>query len=126
MKVLVAEDDQDQLELRSLLLSQSGFEAIPARDSAAALRAAIDQRPECAVVDLRLPAEEHGLGLIRALKALDAAMRIIVLTGMDAARLKRMPENALVDEVIVKGSSSRQLIETIRAWERALPAPEKA
>ena len=52
-------------------------------------------------------------------------MRIIVLTGMDAARLKRMPENALVDEIIVKGSSSAQLIETIRAWERALPAPEK-
>jgi len=125
VKVLVAEDDQDQLELRSLLLSQSGFEAIPARDSAAALRAAVDQRPECAVVDLHLPAEEHGLGLIRALKALDASMRIIVLTGMDAARLKRMPENALVDEIIVKGSSSAQLIETIRAWERALPAPEK-
>ena len=119
MKVLIAEDDQDQLELRSLLLSQSGFEAIPARDSAAALRAAAYHKPECAVVDLRLPAEEQGLGLIRALKALDAAMRIIVLTGMDGARLKHLPENALVDEVIVKGSSSVQLVETIRAWEQA-------
>jgi DNA-binding response OmpR family regulator len=119
VKVLIAEDDPDQLELRSLLLSQSGFEAIPARDSAAALRAAAHHKPECAVVDLRLPAEEQGLGLIRALKALDAAMRIIVLTGMDGARLKRLPESALVDEVIVKGSSSVQLVETIRAWEQA-------
>ena len=126
MKVLIAEDDQDQLELRSLLLSQSGFEAIPARDSAAALRAAIDRKPECAVVDLRLPAEEHGLGLIRALKSLDASMRIIVLTGMDASRLKRLPENALVDEVIEKGSSAGQLVETIRAWERALRGPAEA
>jgi len=126
VKVLIAEDDQDQLELRSLLLSQSGFEAIPARDSAAALRAAIDRKPECAVVDLRLPAEEHGLGLIRALKSLDASMRIIVLTGMDASRLKRLPENALVDEVIEKGSSAGQLVETIRAWERALRGPAEA
>ena len=126
MKVLIAEDDQDQLELRSLLLSQSGFEAIPARDSAAALRAAIDRKPECAVVDLRLPAEEHGLGLIRALKSLDASMRIIVLTGMDASRLKRLPENALVDEVMEKGSSAGQLVETIRAWERALRGPAEA
>jgi len=126
VKVLIAEDDQDQLELRSLLLSQSGFEAIPARDSAAALRAAIDRKPECAVVDLRLPAEEHGLGLIRALKSLDASMRIIVLTGMDASRLKRLPENALVDEVMEKGSSAGQLVETIRAWERALRGPAEA
>ena len=125
MKVLVAEDDPDQLELRSLLLSESGFEAIPARDSATALRAAVDQKPECAVVDLRLPTEEHGLGLIRALKALDASMRIIVLTGMAASRLKRLPESALADEVIEKGSSSAQLVETIRAWERARD-PEEA
>jgi two-component system response regulator PrrA len=126
VKILIAEDDQDQLELRSLLLSQSGFEAIPARDSAAALRAAADQKPECAVVDLRLPGEEHGLGLIRALRALDSAMRIIVLTGVDAARLKRLPENALVDEVIEKGSSSGRLVETIRAWERARRGPAEA
>lgn len=119
MKVLVAEDDPDQLELRSLLLSESGFETIPARDSAAALRAAAEQRPGCAVVDLRLPAEEHGLCLIRALKTLDAAIRIILLTGADASRLKYLPESALVDEVIVKGSSSGRLVETIRAWEQA-------
>lgn len=119
MKVLVAEDDQDQLELRSLLLSQSGFEAIPAGDAAAALRAAAEQRPECAVVDLRFPAEEHGLRLIRDLKRLNAAIRIIVLTGVSAACLDRLPENALVDQVIVKGSSSARLIEIIRAWDCA-------
>ncbi len=119
MKILVAEDDSDQLELRSLLLSQSGFETIPARDSASALQAAATHKPDCAVVDLRFPAEEQGLGLIRELKRLDASMRIIVLTGMNAGRLERLPENALVDEVIEKGASSARLVEIIRAWERA-------
>jgi DNA-binding response OmpR family regulator len=119
MKVLIAEDDPDQLELRTLLLSRSGFEAIPVGDSATALRAAAAKKPDCAVVDLRFPAEEHGLGLIRELKRLDAAMRIIVLTGANAERFKRLPEKALVDEVIVKGSSSSRLIETIRAWQQA-------
>ena len=89
MKILVAEDDSDQLELRSLLLSQSGFETIPARDSASALQAAATHKPDCAVVDLRFPAEEHGLGLIRELKRLHASMRIIVLTGMNAAPLAK-------------------------------------
>ena len=119
MKVLVAEDDQDQLELRSLLLSQSGFEAIQATDAAAALRAAAEQRPECAVVDLRFPDEKQGLELIRNLKQLNAAIRIIVLTGASAGCLDRLPENALIDRVMVKGSSSARLIETIKAWDCA-------
>ena len=119
MKILVAEDDSDQLELRSLLLSQSGFETIPAPDSASALQAAATHKPDCAVVDLRFPAEEHGLGLIRELKRLHASMRIIVLTGMNAARFERLPEHALVDEVIEKGASSARLVEIIKGWDRA-------
>ena len=119
MKVLVADDDADQLELRALLLSHSGFEAILAHDVPAALYAAAAKKPDCAVIDLRFPAEEHGLGLIRELKRLDAAMRIIVLTGAGAGRLERLPEKALVDEVMVKGSCSSHLIEVIKAWQQA-------
>lgn len=119
MKVLVADDDADQLELRTLLLARSGFETIPAQDVTAALCAAAAKKPDCAVVDLRFPAEEHGLGLIRELKRLDAAIRIIVLTGADAGHLERLPEKALVDEVMVKGSCSSHLIEVIKAWQQA-------
>ncbi|HEY6987634.1 MAG TPA: response regulator [Bryobacteraceae bacterium] len=119
MKVLVAEDDPDQLELRALLLARSGFETIPARDAAAALRAAAAKKPDCAVIDLRFPAEEQGLGLIRELKRLDAAMRIIVLTGASAGHLEKLPEKAMVDEVLMKGSCSSRLIEVIRAWQQA-------
>jgi DNA-binding response OmpR family regulator len=119
MKVLLAEDDLDQLELRALLLARSGFETIPVRDTAAALRAAAARKPDCAVIDLRFPAKEHGLSLIRELKRLDAAMRIIVLTGASAGCLEKLPEKALVDEVMVKGSCSSHLIEVIRAWQQA-------
>jgi DNA-binding response OmpR family regulator len=126
MKVLIAEDDQDQLELRSLLLSHSGFETIRASDRESALEAAVAEKPECAVVDLRLPTEEAGLRLIRALKELDAAMGVIVLTGAEAGKLTRLRERMLVDEVITKGSPASRLIETLRAWERrrAFPAEE--
>jgi two-component system, OmpR family, response regulator len=124
MKILLAEDDPDQLELRSLLLSESGFETIRASNAVAALAAAAAEKPECAVVDLRFPAEENGLGLIRALKELNAAMRIIVLTGADAKRIERLPESVLMDNVIVKGSSAGRLVETIRAL--APESPEAA
>ena len=40
MRILIADDDKDQLALRSLLLSRSGYETIAATTSAAALREA--------------------------------------------------------------------------------------
>ena len=115
MKILLADDDRDQLELRSMLLARGGFETIQACDGRTALEAAAAQMPECAVVDLRLPTEELGLGLIRGLKNLNAAMRVIVLTGGDPSRLNELPERRLVDEVIVKGTSSANLLEALRA-----------
>jgi two-component system C4-dicarboxylate transport response regulator DctD len=118
MKVLIADDDQDQLEVRSLLLSHSGFQTIRASDRESALRAAVAEKPDCAVVDLRLPTEEAGLRLIRSLKELDGAMRVIVLTGAETGKFTRLPERVLVDEVITKGSPASRLIETLRAWER--------
>ncbi|HMF75741.1 MAG TPA: DUF167 family protein [Bryobacteraceae bacterium] len=114
MKVLLADDDEDQLHLRALVLEKSGFETIEAGDSASAMRAAAAQKPQCAVVDLRLPTQALGLALIRDLKSLDAAMRIIVLTGSDPNRFDGLPEKKLVDEVILKGASSAQLVAKLR------------
>ena len=114
MKVLLADDDQDQLHLRGMLLAKSGFEIIEALDSASALRAAAAQRPECAVVDLRFPTQALGLGLIRALKEMDAAMRVIVLTGADPSKFNGLPEKRLVDEVLVKGGPLTHLLSRLR------------
>jgi uncharacterized protein (TIGR00251 family) len=110
MKVLLADDDKEQLELRSLLLTKKGFETIAVTTAAAALKEAKAQHPECAVIDLKIPTEGHGLGLIRALKALDAEIRIILLTGCDPKRINALPENSLLEEVIAKGSSTAYLV----------------
>ena len=113
MKILLADDDQDQLELRSLLFAKSGFETIAVTTAAAALHEAKTQRPRCAVIDLKIPTEALGLGLIRALKDFDATMRVFVLTGGDPKRINALPEKSLVEEVIVKGSSTAYLLEKI-------------
>jgi hypothetical protein len=110
MKVLLTDDDQDQLHLRALVLAESGFDIIEASDSASALKAAKEQKPQCAVVDLRFPTQALGLALIRALKDLDAAMRIIVLTGASPGHLDRVPEKDLIDDVMLKGSGLAQLM----------------
>jgi uncharacterized protein len=40
---------------------------------------------------------------------------VIVLTGGDPGRLDQLPERGLVDEVMVKGTSSAHLLERLRA-----------
>lgn len=115
MKVLVVEDDPDQLFVRGLLLRQNGFEVIEASNPFSALTAAADGKPQCAVIDIRLPSEELGLELIEDLKALDPAIHIFVLTGGDPSRLWGRLGKKLVDALLVKGASSAELIRKLKA-----------
>lgn len=115
MKVLVVDDDPDQLALRCMLLGRIGVETLGASDRTSAAQIAATEKPKCAVVDLRLPTSEAGLGLVRSLKALDPAIHIIVLTGGDSERLSREPEAALVDEVMTKGTSVSALLDRVKA-----------
>jgi two-component system response regulator RegA len=78
--VLVVEDDD---VFRTLLMNafrDRGYEAQGAADGASAIRAAQQESPEMAVVDLRLP-DRSGLDVVRDLKAIDASTAIVVLTG---------------------------------------------
>jgi two-component system, OmpR family, KDP operon response regulator KdpE len=115
MKILLADDDSEQLLMRSMLLSQSGFDTVQAHDCESAIRMARTERPACAVVDLRFPTEELGLRTVRELKALDPAIHVLLLTGGHSDRLARMPEAALVDEILVKGNSWTQLMQSLQS-----------
>ena len=115
MRILLADDDQDQLAIRGMLLARSGFETFEASDRNSALEIAAARKPRCAVIDLRFPTEDVGLRLIRELKDLDSTMHVVVLTGGDPERFARRPERKLVDRVIVKGSSLGNLLQELRS-----------
>lgn len=114
MKLLLADDDADQLELRHLALSRAGHEIYMATDEKMALQLAGEHRPDVAIVDLRMPKEEVGLRLIRALKKSDLKMRVIVLSGSDPKKFEALPERALVEAIMTKGGSSRKLVEYLK------------
>jgi CheY-like chemotaxis protein len=101
-RILVVEDDFGQLEVRRLILEQSGHEVVTAQTAAEAL----DRLPGCQIVlmDLQLPTREDGRRLILATSG---AARIVVLSG---AEPEEMPP---VDAFLNKPCSSRKLLETI-------------
>jgi DNA-binding response OmpR family regulator len=110
MKVLVADDDPDQLSLRCLVLEQNGFATLQATNFEGALEAAREERPDCAIVDLRFPTEELGLKLLNDLRALDAGIRLILLTGAAKSGLANRPETAAADEIVQKSAGARSLL----------------
>ena len=114
MKVLLVDDDDDQLNIRSLLLSHHGFEVIAASDGATAVELGVTNRPQAAVVDIRLPGEEDGLSLICRLKAELPEIAILAFTGADPGRLKEREEYGLIDEWLVKGASIKSLIAKLK------------
>jgi DNA-binding response OmpR family regulator len=121
MKVLLVEDDPDQLYLRSLLLKHCGFECFEASTLASALQVAADQAPRCAMVDLRLPTEAAGLELIRKLRGCDPQLWIVVLTGTNPARFRQLPEAALVNDFLTKPVHSAEMVAKLNAIPPRLP-----
>lgn len=117
MTILVVDDDRDQRELRSLLLARNGFEALPAADKTSAKRLAATHHPQAAVVDLGLPTIQDGLELIRDLKALNAAIRVVVITGSTRKALANDLDFAAVDDLFIKPASTAALIRKLRSYE---------
>lgn len=112
-KILVVEDEADQLAIRRNLLEHAGYEVATAQSAAAAL----PQLAQCRAVlmDLRIPKLEDGLQLIQAASA--ASLHIIVLSGAEADALPP------VDEFLIKPCSSKKLLETVA---RFCPSAQRA
>lgn len=117
MTILVVDDDRDQRELRSLLLTRNGFEAVSAADKTSAKQLAAAHRPDAAVVDLGLPTIQDGLELIRDLKALDSGMRVVVLTGSTQRALANDLNSAPVDDLFIKPASTAALVRKLRSYD---------
>lgn len=78
--ILVVEDDNAFRHILVNAFRDRGYEAQGVPDAAAAIRAAEQDSPEMAVVDLRLP-DDSGLEVVRRLKTIDPSTAIVVLTG---------------------------------------------
>lgn len=107
--VLIVEDDAVFRERLVRALCDRGLHAEGAQEGHDALQRAREESPELAVVDLRMP-DMSGLEVVRELKAIDPATRVVVLTGygsiataLDAVRLGAthyLTKPADVDEIL--------------------------
>jgi DNA-binding response OmpR family regulator len=88
--ILVADDDDDILELVCLTLEQAGHETIRASDGEEALRLTLRHRPDACVLDVVMP-ERTGLDVIEVLRDSAETTDIPILLLTATVRDKDLP-----------------------------------
>jgi DNA-binding response OmpR family regulator len=114
--VLVADDDEDILELVAFRLERAGYEVITARDGTEALAAARERQPDLAVLDVMMPGMT-GYDVTRELRGDDAtrAIPVILLTArVQEADVNRGFE-AGADDYLRKPFSPQELRARVQA-----------
>jgi DNA-binding response OmpR family regulator len=114
--VLVADDDEDILELVSFRLERAGYEVVTARDGATALATAQDRQPDLAVLDVMMPGL-NGYEVTQRLRADDATRDIPVI--LLTARVQEADVNrgfeAGADDYLRKPFSPQELRARVQA-----------
>ena len=124
-KILIADDDADQIRLVTEVLLPLGFIVLAATDGLACLAMVEDAAPDLAILDIAMPGMS-GLEVAAALRARGAACRILMVSGNlhDAAPYGP----ADYDGFLAKPIDLRALLERIGAllaldWVQDSPAP---
>lgn len=121
MKILLVEDNPDDLALARIELERLGHEVVGAEDAGQALRLMTAARPDLVVTDIHLPGMD-GFELTRAVQRLAAPrwQPVLFLTGQrdEALEVKALATGA--DGYIVKPASAEIIGARLKVIERLL------
>jgi DNA-binding response OmpR family regulator len=112
--LLVADDDEDILQLLSFRLERAGYEVVQARNGADALRLAIELRPALAMLDVTMPGL-NGYEVTRELRSNEETrtMPIILLTAKAQASDVSQGMAAGADDYVKKPFDAHDLKERV-------------
>ena len=117
-RILVADDDLDQVTLRKSLLEAGGHEVSVALQTSSTVLHVERGETDVVIMDLRFPNcdgepdSAEGLALIRRIRELGCRAPVIVLSGWPED-LYGQPEEQMVSRVMVKPVSMQDLLGTI-------------
>ena len=116
MKILVADDEPNQLELLTYNLTQADYEVIRAADGQQALELIEEHRPDLAIIDWMMP-QMSGIDLCRKLRARAETKQlpIIILSARGEEGDRTLGLDIGADDYISKPFSPREMISRVRA-----------
>jgi DNA-binding response OmpR family regulator len=119
--ILVVDDDPDVRLGLTMMLKAQGYRVAAAGDTISAMRIAVVEHPDLAILDIGLPGGEGYIVMerFRSLPSL-AAVPVVVLTGRDPETVRARAESLGAVAVLGKPASSPDLMHAVRtAFERS-------
>lgn len=123
--LLLADDDEIFCSVLAGALGKRGYAVQVVHDVAQGLRAAEDNPPEFAVVDLNMPGAT-GLTLVERLKELDPHTRIIVLTGYASIATAVEAIKLGATHYLAKPADADEVVEALHRQEGDISVPVAA
>jgi len=120
--LLLVDDDAPLLNRLARAMERRGFEVRTADSVASGIRAAEQDPPDYAVVDLRL-ADGSGLDVVARLRSARADTRIVMLTGYGAIATAVAAVKAGAVDYLPKPADADAIEAALMSHERALPPP---
>ena len=112
VRVMVAEDDPDLIELLSLFLSRGGYELVLASDGQQAIDKALAEQPDIVLMDVNMPVLD-GLSAVRELRSRGFDKPVIALTASLSANDRGKAFSWGCDGYLVKPVSMAELLSTV-------------
>ncbi len=100
-RVLVIDDEPDMLRMLSFVLTMEGFQITTVRSGEQALAAFDADAFDVVVTDLKMPGMD-GFETLRAIKAVDSTVQIVVVTGFATPQTAALCEEAGAFEIVRK------------------------
>ena len=116
LKVLIADDEPDILEIISYNLSKEGYEVITAKDGDEALEKASKHKPHLIILDMMMP-KKTGVQVCRILRVQDAFKDTLImfLTALNDETTQVTGLETGADDYVSKPVSPKVLISRVNA-----------
>ena len=116
MRILIADDEQNQLELLSFNLKQDGYDVIIATNGQDVLDIVADQLPDLIILDWMMP-EISGIDVCRHLRSSKEtrSIPIIMLSARGEESDRTLGLDVGADDYMTKPFSPRELLARVRA-----------
>ncbi|MDD5432513.1 MAG: response regulator [Candidatus Omnitrophica bacterium] len=116
-KILLIEDEMDQITMVSVRLKANGFKVVFAMDGEEGLKKAAEEKPDLILLDLIIP-KIDGFEVSKRLKSEDSTKNIPII-AITAAGIKDIEQKCRVagmDDFIAKPYDSMELVSKIKSF----------
>lgn len=114
LSILVVEDDQELRELFCIVLAENGYNAIPAENGERALAVLAERHVDLMISDVMMPVMD-GFALIEALRDVNNAVPVLVITSKETLEDKRKGFQTGADDYMVKPFEMEEMLLRIEA-----------